>query len=74
MKSQMDIDIKPEFDKFIDNPYPKLHGMLNTTRIERDEDSYINNSKSTHPFSKYANPLSRTNIRPNEEGQILRTD
>jgi hypothetical protein len=70
----MDIDIKPEFDKFTNNPYPKLHGMLNTTRIEREEDSYINTSKSTHPFSKYTNPLSRANIKPNEDGLILRTD
>lgn len=64
MKNQIGIDIKPEFDKFIDNPYPRVSTMLNTSRPFTDSPSHLNISKSTHPFSKYANPLSRADINP----------
>jgi hypothetical protein len=67
MQKQIDVDIKPEFDKFTDNPYPKITGMINTSRTEIDRSQFDNIPKSNHPFSKYANPLTRANINPNDD-------
>ena len=76
MINQIAVDIKPEFDKFIENPYPRVANMINTSRGEKEESSYINTQKSSHPFAKYANPLSRANINPNDDNprEALRTD
>lgn len=67
MQRQIDVDIKPEFDKFTDNPYPKITGMINTSRTELNRSHFETIPKSTHPFSKYANPLTRANINPNDD-------
>jgi len=66
MRKQIDIDIKPEFDKFTNNPYPKITSMINTSRTDRDMHEIDSIPKQSHPFSKYTNPLTRANINPNE--------
>ena len=35
----MKIDIVPEFDKFITNPYPKISSVVNSSRVEREENN-----------------------------------
>lgn len=76
MKEQIEWDIKPEFDKFTNNPYPRVASMINTSRIQEDDSGLLNISKSSHPFSKYANPLTRININPvwDESREVVVSD
>lgn len=39
LEAQMKIDIVPEFDKFITNPYPKISSVVNSSRVEREENN-----------------------------------
>ena len=76
IKDQIDWDIKPEFDKFTNNPYPRVTNMINTSRIQNDDSDLLNISKSSHPFSKFTNPLTRANINPTWENtrDVIKTD
>ena len=40
IEAQMNVDIIPEFDKFITNPYPKVSNMINTSRVEKEDNSF----------------------------------
>ena len=65
---QRSIDIKPEFDKFIVDPYPKISNAINSSREIFEDDSRLTiQSKSNHPFTKFFNPLERSYLRPEED-------
>ncbi|CAI2367460.1 unnamed protein product [Moneuplotes crassus] len=76
MIEQRACDIKPEFDKFTSNPYPKVSTLLNTSKEQEEESEFLNISKSSHPFAKYANPSSRADIKPvfDDSREVVKTD
>lgn len=65
--AQMEIDIRPEFDKFTTNPYPRLSSAMNSSRVEEDPSHLIKVNTSGHPFNKFFNPMERAYLKPTEE-------
>lgn len=63
----MNVDIIPEFDKFTNNPYPRISNLINSSRVTKDESESVIIAKSSHPFTKFFNPLERSYIKPNSD-------